>query len=74
MMDKSIAVSYTHLDSALTSEAVQKNYINQLVTTDEKQTEKSINQVLDGEGVNIDFNATTVSYTHLLLLLPSLRL
>ena len=27
-------------DSALTSEAVQKNYINQLVTTDEKQTER----------------------------------
>lgn len=49
-------------DSALTSEAVQKNYINQLVTTDEKQTEKSINQVLDGEGVNIDFNATKMLY------------
>lgn len=49
-------------DGALTSEAVQKNYINQLVTTDEKQTEKSINQVLDGEGVNIDFNATKMLY------------
>ena len=49
-------------DSALTSEAVQKNYINQLVTTDEKRTEKNINQVLDGEGVNIDFNATKMLY------------
>lgn len=49
-------------DSALTSEAVQKNYINQLATTDEKQTEKSVNQVLDGEGVNIDFNATKLLY------------
>lgn len=49
-------------DSALTSEAVQKNYINQLVTTDEKQTEKNINAVLDGEGVNIDFNATRLLY------------
>ena len=46
-------------DSALTSEAVQKNYINQLVTIDEKRTEKNVNQVLDGEGVNIDFNATS---------------
>lgn len=49
-------------DSALTSEAVQKNYINQLVTTDEKQTEKSVNAVLDGEGVNIDFNVTKQLY------------
>ena len=49
-------------DSALPSEAVQKNYINQLATTDEKQTEKSVNQVLDGEGVNIDFNATKLLY------------
>ena len=49
-------------DAALTSEAVQKNYINQLVTTDEKQTEKGINAVLDGEGVNIDFNATKLLY------------
>mgnify|MGYP000641886690 FL=1 len=49
-------------DSALTSEAVQKNYINQLVTTDEKQKEKALNQVLDGEGVNIDFNATKLLY------------
>lgn len=49
-------------DGALTSEAVQKNYINQLVTTDEKQTEKSVNAVLDGEGVNIDFNATKQLY------------
>lgn len=37
-------------DSALPSEAVQKNYINQLVTTDEKRIEKNLNQVLDGEG------------------------
>ena len=49
-------------DSALTSEAVQKNYINQLATTDEKQREKSINRVLDGEGVNIDFDATKLLY------------
>lgn len=49
-------------DSALTSEAVQKNYINQLVTTDEKQKEKALNQVLDGEGVNIDFSATKLLY------------
>lgn len=49
-------------DSALTSEAVQKNYINQLVTIDEKRTEKNVNQVLDGEGVNIDFNATRMLY------------
>mgnify|MGYP000006684296 FL=1 len=49
-------------DSALTSEAVQKNYINQLVTTSEKQMEKNINSVLDGEGVNIDFNATKLLY------------
>lgn len=49
-------------DSALPSEAVQKNYINQLVTTDEKQTEKEVNTVLDGEGVNIDFNATKLLY------------
>lgn len=49
-------------DFALTSEAVQKNYINQLVTTDEKQMEKSVNQVMDGEGVNIDFNATKLLY------------
>ncbi|RGN37476.1 leucine-rich repeat domain-containing protein [Bacteroides oleiciplenus] len=49
-------------DSALTSEAVQKNYINQLVTTSEKLMEKNINSVLDGEGVNIDFNATKLLY------------
>lgn len=49
-------------DSALPSEAVQKNYINQLVTTDEKLAEKSVNLVLDGEGVNIDFNATKLLY------------
>ena len=49
-------------DSALTSEAVQKNYINQLVTIDEKRTEKNVNQVLDGEGVDIDFNATRMLY------------
>lgn len=49
-------------DGALTSEAVQKNYINQLATTDEKQTEKGINAVLDAEGVNIDFNATKLLY------------
>ena len=49
-------------DAALTSEAVQKNYINQLVTTDEKQAEKDANSVLDGEGVNIDFNATKLLY------------
>ena len=42
-------------DFALTSEAVQKNYINQLATTDEKLAEKSINDVLDAEGVNIDY-------------------
>ena len=49
-------------DSALPSEAVQKNYINQLVTTDEKLAEKNVNLVLDGEGVNIDFNATKLLY------------
>jgi len=49
-------------DSALPSEAVQKNYVNQLVTTDEKQKERRVNQVLDGEGVNIDFNATKLLY------------
>ena len=49
-------------DSALPSEAVQKNYINQLVTTDEKRIEKNLNQVLDGEGGNIDFNATKMLY------------
>lgn len=54
-------------DAALTSEAVQKNYINQLVTTDEKQAEKSVNEVLDGEGVNIDFNATRLLYNVFLI-------
>jgi hypothetical protein len=49
-------------DSALTSEAVQKNYINQLVTTDEKQTEVDINKVMDVEGSNIDFEATKKLY------------
>nr|DAV78512.1 MAG TPA: hypothetical protein [Caudoviricetes sp.] len=49
-------------DSALTSEAVQKNYINQLTTTEEKQAEKDANNVLDGEGVNIDFDATKLLY------------
>ncbi len=49
-------------DSALPSEAVQKNYINQLVTTDEKRIEKHINQVLDSEGGNVDFNATKMLY------------
>ena len=39
---------------------------DRLVTTDEKQTEKSINQVLDGEGVNIDFNATKMLYLSLI--------
>ena len=49
-------------DSALTSDAVQKNYINQLVTTDEKQDEKADNSILDAEGVNIDYNATRLRY------------
>lgn len=49
-------------DHALTSEGVQKNYINQLVSTDEKQTEKAANNVLDAEGVNIDFDATRKLY------------
>ena len=49
-------------DSALTSEAVQKNYINQLVTTDDKLAEKSINAVMDAEGTNIDFNNTKKLY------------
>ncbi len=49
-------------DSALTSEGVQKNYINQLVTTDEKQAERGINGVMDAEGTNIDFEATKKLY------------
>ena len=49
-------------DSALTSEGVQKNYINQLVTTDDKQAEKNDNAVLDAEGVNIEFTATKRLY------------
>nr|WP_302829777.1 leucine-rich repeat domain-containing protein [uncultured Bacteroides sp.] len=49
-------------DSALTSEGVQKNYINQLATTDDKRVEKDINAVLDGEGVNIDYAATKRLY------------
>ena len=49
-------------DSALTSEAVQKNYVNQLATTDEKVAEKSVNAVLDAEGTNIDFSNTKKLY------------
>ncbi len=32
------------------------------MTTDEKLAEKNVNLVLDGEGVNIDFNATKLLY------------
>lgn len=49
-------------EHALTSEAVQKNFVNQLVSTDEKQAEKANNNVLDAEGVNIDFDATRKLY------------
>lgn len=42
---------------ALTENAVRKNYVNQLSTTSEKQTETAINKVFDAEGTNIDFDA-----------------
>ncbi|WP_294599893.1 leucine-rich repeat domain-containing protein, partial [uncultured Bacteroides sp.] len=45
-------------DAALTEEAVHKNFINQLTTTDEKLIEKEANDVKDAEGVNVDFEAT----------------
>lgn len=49
-------------DSALTENAVRKNYINQLTTTAEKQAETAKNKVFDAEGTNIDFNATKLLY------------
>lgn len=49
-------------DFALTSEAVRKNYLNQLVTTDEKRQEKEANAILDAEGTEIDFEATKRFY------------
>lgn len=42
---------------ALTENAVRKNYVNQLSTTSEKQTETAINKVFDAEGTNVDFDA-----------------
>lgn len=49
-------------DGALTSEAVQKNYINQLVTVAEKTKEKLDNDVLDAEATQIDFENTRDQY------------
>ncbi|NDW13181.1 leucine-rich repeat domain-containing protein [Bacteroides sp. 214] len=49
-------------DSALTSEGIHKNYINQLATTTEKEAEAAANDVLDGAGQHIDFFNTVDQY------------
>lgn len=49
-------------DYALSSEAVQKNYISMLDTVQQKQEEKEINDVLDSEGINIDYEQTKKKY------------
>ena len=57
-------------DSALPSEAVQKNYINLLADTTEKQAFVSANNILDAEGVNIDFDAAKALYNVFVLDVP----
>ncbi|MDO4164060.1 MAG: leucine-rich repeat domain-containing protein, partial [Bacteroides sp.] len=54
-------------DSALTSEAVEKNYRNQLSTTTEKDAHAAENDVLDAEGTTIDYNATKLLYNVFML-------
>lgn len=49
-------------NSALPSEAVQKNYINLLESTELKQQFVAANNVLDAEGVNIDFDQARALY------------
>lgn len=49
-------------NSALTSEGVQKNYINWLVNTDDKENEIRVNDVLDSTASAIDFNNTREKY------------
>jgi hypothetical protein len=49
-------------NKALPSDAVQKNYINLLGDIEEKQSESDANEVLDAEGVNIDFEKTKLLY------------
>lgn len=45
-------------DSALTSEAVLRNYINWLTDNSEKTRVQESNDVMDGNGSEIDFENT----------------
>lgn len=49
-------------NNALTSEGVQKNYINWLVRNEEKEAEIQKNEVLDSTASAIDFNNTKEKY------------
>lgn len=49
-------------DAALTSEAVLRNYINLLVSNDEKNIIQEENDVMDGNGSEIDFENTKDQY------------
>lgn len=49
-------------DSALTSQGVLRNYINWLGSTDEKREETEVNDILDANGSEIDFENTRDQY------------
>lgn len=49
-------------DSALTSQGVQTNYVNWLSTTEEKNSFKTENDILDTNGSEIDFDNTVDQY------------
>ncbi len=49
-------------DSALTSQGVSRNYINWLVSTGEKESESELNDILDANGSEIDFENTRDQY------------